>query len=472
MFCEIDKYAATSYCAVHGVNPSLNLGDITKADEKSVPDFNVMVGGSPCQDFSIAGKQGGAMWRCSVCGHEYNPLEAHYTKRDRCPKCGSKEIEKTRSSLIVEWLRFLYEKKPRFAIYENVKNLVGAKFRQTFDMFVRELEDYGYNVYWQVIDAKNQGVPQHRERVYCVIIRKDLDNGLFRFPDSIPLKRTLMDLCERNVHERYYLPDNKVTQMISPPQASYCITSTYHKGIPFEHFLKTHQRQLVMEYEPKYRVRKLTPLECWRLMGFEDDDFYRAQSAMNENLYGGNDRSGTQLYKQAGNSIVVDVLLHIFENLYDAMPYLFEDIQIGSFFSGIGAFEKALSMLLEDGDRGVLSLEGKSDIIGVVDPQGRTNKKCRINEVCPTLRAQTHGNPPCVVHDQLEQIGYINDYNGDANRIYDCSVARALKAEAGGGGAKTGWYRFPSERVCIKQATKQGFIECDVGGRRSILSEQ
>ena len=168
-------------------------------------------------------------------------------------------------------------------------------------------------------------------------------------------------------------------------------------------------------------------------MGFEDDDFYRAQAAMNENLYGGKDRSGTQLYKQAGNSIVVDVLLHIFENLYDAMPYLFEDIQIGSFFSGIGAFEKALSMLLENGDRDVLSPEGKSDTIGVVDPQGRTNKKCRINEVCPTLRAQTHGNPPCVVHDQLEQVGYINDYNGDANRIYDCSVARALKAEAGGG---------------------------------------
>lgn len=192
------------------------------------------------------------------------------------------------------------------------------------------------------------------------------------------------------------------------------------------------------------RVRRLTPLECWRLMGFNDEDFYRAQAAMNEKLYGGKDRSGTQLYKQAGNSIVVDVLLHIFENLYDAMPYLFEDIQIGSFFSGIGAFEKALSMLLEDGDRGALSLEGKSDIIGVVDPQGRTNKKCRINKVCPTLRAQTHGNPPCVVHDQLEQIGYINDYNGDANRIYDCSVARALKAEAGGGGRKDRMVSIPS----------------------------
>lgn len=198
-----------------------------------------------------------------------------------------------------------------------------------------------------------------------------------------------------------------------------------------------------MEYEPRYRVRKLTQLECWRLMGFEDKDFFAAQSAMNEKIFKGNDRSGTQLYKQAGNSIVVDVLLHIFENLYDAMPYLFEDIKVGSFFSGIGAFEKALTHLGENYYAEESNSEQDSNIAGIVDPQGRTKKKCRINDVCPTLRAETHGNPPCVVYDQLKQIGYINDYNGDANRIYDCSVARALKAEAGGGGAKTGWYRFP-----------------------------
>lgn len=403
LFCEIDKYAATSYCAVHDVDASLNLGDITKADERSVPDFNVMFGGSPCTDFSIAGKQGGAMWRCSDCDHEYNPLEAHFTKRDQCPKCGSKEIEKTRSSLIVEWLRFIREKKPRVALYENVKNLVGQRFRKTFDLFVKELEDYGYNVYWQLIDAKHQGIPQHRERVYCVIVRKDLDNGKFRFPDSIPLRRSLYDMCERQVDEKYYLPDEKVTEIVALPKVAYCITSTYHKGIPYEHYLKTHQRQLIMEYEPRYRMRRLTQLECWRLMGFEDRDFFAAQTAMNDNIFGGKDRSGTQLYKQAGNSIVVDVLLHIFENLNEAMPYLFEDIKIGSFFSGIGAFEKALTLLGEPREQ----------------PTGDTRP------------------------DQLKQIGYINNYNGDANRIYDCSVARALKAEAGGGGAKTGWYQFP-----------------------------
>lgn len=155
--------------------------------------------------------------------------------------------------------------------------------------------------------------------------------------------------------------------------------------------------------EAGIRVRKLTQLEAWRLMGFSDEDFYKAQAAMNKNLYGGNDRSGSQLYKQAGNSIVVDVLCAIMQELYQAMPYLFDNMVVGSFFSGIGAFEKALSTF---------------------DYSPTSNK-----EVSP------------IDSDELRQLGYINDYNGDANRVYDgATVARALKAEAGGGGAKTGWY--------------------------------
>lgn len=147
----------------------------------------------------------------------YNPLEAHYDQRDYCPKCGSTEIEKTRSSLLVEWLRFLREKKPRFAIYENVKNITGSRFRTTFNLFVKELEDYGYNVYWQILNAKHYGIPQNRERVYCVIIRKDLDNGKFKFPAPIPLKKALVDMLEDKVDERYYLSDDKVAAMIIPP---------------------------------------------------------------------------------------------------------------------------------------------------------------------------------------------------------------------------------------------------------------
>lgn len=156
----------------------------------------------------------------------------------------------------------------------------------------------------------------------------------------------------------------------------------------------------------QYRVRKLTQKECWRLMGFSDMDFEKSKERLNDKLYGGKDRSGSQLYKQAGNSIVVDVLHQIMSELYTAMPYLFEDIVVGSFFSGIGAFEKALSMLPDEPLASSLWPIGDGGVVA-----------------------------------ELTQIGYINDYNGDANRIYDSSLARALKAEAGGGGAKTGWYR-------------------------------
>lgn len=97
--------------------------------------------------------------------------------------------------------------------------------------------------------------------------------------------------------------------------------------------------------ETEYRIRKLTPLECWRLMAFEDKDFYNAQNV---------GISNSQLYKQAGNSIVVDVLYYIYRNLYQAMPYLFTNLKVSSFFSGIGAFEKALDKLYEDINNGII----------------------------------------------------------------------------------------------------------------------
>ena len=97
-----------------------------------------------------------------------------------------------------------------------------------------------------------------------------------------------------------------------------------------------------------YRIRKLTPKECWRLMGFSDEDFDKAKQSLNTTFYKGNDRSSSQLYKQAGNSIVTDVLYYIFKELYNAMPYLFEDLKVSSYFSGIGAFEIALNKLFDD----------------------------------------------------------------------------------------------------------------------------
>lgn len=102
----------------------------------------MICGGSPCQDFSVAGKQKGSVWTCKDCGHEYNPLTVHWSERDKCPNCHSENIEKTRSSLLVEYLRVIRANKPNFGMYENVKNIVGKQFKDTFKMFTDELDEY------------------------------------------------------------------------------------------------------------------------------------------------------------------------------------------------------------------------------------------------------------------------------------------------------------------------------------------
>lgn len=385
-FCEIDKYAVKSYCAVHNVDESINLGDITKIDTSDMNDFTMMCGGSPCQDFSLAGNQKGSVWTCTDCGHEYNPLEVHWSKRNICPVCSSENIEKTRSSLLVEYLRVLREKHPKFALYENVKNIVGKKFKPTFDLFIKELHEYGYNTYYKVLNAKDYGVPQNRERVYIFIVDKSLDNGKFEFPQPFDNGMRLKDMLEDDVEEKYYLSEKMVngfikhnsnhetkgTGFIWKPRdmsgvastlranaalcptdntVETCILSNY--GQKYEHKIDTANSILARDYkgfgnqqqngiiensEENIRIRKLTPKECWRLMGFSDNDFNSAHTA---------GVSNSQLYKQAGNSIVTDVLLHIYNSIYDAMPYLFDDLTLTSLFSGIGAFEIALNRFFE-----------------------------------------------------------------------------------------------------------------------------
>lgn len=498
-FCEFDRFATKSYCAIHKADENINLGDITKVDETQLPYYSFICGGSPCQDFSLAGKLNGAVWKCRDCGHEYNPLQVHWSERDYCEKCGSSNLDKTRSSLLVEWLRIIRSVKPRFGIYENVKNIVQKKFRDTtFKLFENELKEYGYNTYWKVLNAKNYGIPQNRERVFLILIRKEEDNGKFEFPEPFDSERRLMDILEDEVEEKYYLPEEKVNKLItdledkkallfepdkkaldkwnkpiqigqiaekkgwdnpkigrvysscgtSPAivtsgggnhepkiaivgkiseryqdvilsglgvastqmaghdqtkivevgairgryntdgiieqcleidkktEYTHAITSVQKDNILLvrqdtqkgyeECFLEgvanlsypyakgkrgrvqengeicptiTAQGSGICRLESLMRIRRLTPLECFRLMGFSDEDFWKAKNI---------GMSNNQLYKQAGNSIVVDVLYYIYKELYKVMPYLFEDLKIGSFFSGIGAFEKGLERLYKE----------------------------------------------------------------------------------------------------------------------------
>ena len=233
-FCEIDKYATKSYCAVHDVDPGKNLGDITKVDENELLEFNCIFGGSPCQDFSVAGKGAGSMWKCRECGHEYNPITVHWSKRYICPECGSDQLDKTRSSLLVEWLRVIRANKPKWGIYENVKNITGKKHRATFDLFINELEEYGYNVYWKVLNAKDYGVPQNRERVYVIIVQKELDNGKFVWPEPFDNGIRLKDVLEPKVDDKYYVntpaAEKLIAELVDSGRLDKAISNTVRTG--------------------------------------------------------------------------------------------------------------------------------------------------------------------------------------------------------------------------------------------------
>lgn len=171
-YVEIDKYAVKSYNAINGTN--FEPQDIKEWDK----DINVdiIMHGSPCQDFSVAGKQAGG-------------------------DLGSG----TRSSLLYETIRIVGKLRPKYVIWENVKNLLSKKHKHNFDNYINKLDELGYNSYYQVLDAKDYGVPQHRERIYTVSIRKDIDKGNFKFPEKEPLKTVLKDLLEKEVDEKYYL---------------------------------------------------------------------------------------------------------------------------------------------------------------------------------------------------------------------------------------------------------------------------
>ena len=342
-FCEFDQYAIKSYCAIHDVDESLNLGDITKVDETKLEPFNMICGGSPCQDFSLAGKRKGSVWTCKDCGKEYNPLTVHWSKRDRCPHCDSENIDKTRSSLLVEYLRVVRANKPNFGIYENVKNIVGKQFKETtFKLFEEELHEYGYNTYWKVLNAVDYGIPQGRERVYLIFIKKELDNGKFDFPTAIPLHKRFKDILEENPDPKYDMSDRAIATLDKYKPKSienYDVIPTLTCELAHAHGKNLYPKICCMFEHLGMRPRHLTLKECFRLMGFSDRDVEKCIEA---------GVSKTQIYKQSGNSIVVDVLYYILVELYKAMPYLFNDLRLSSFFSGIGAFEIALNRLYKD----------------------------------------------------------------------------------------------------------------------------
>lgn len=178
---EIDKYAVKSFNAVHGTN--FEPQDITKWDKDI--ECDLIMHGSPCQDFSVAGKGAG----------------------------GDKDSG-TRSSLMYETLRIVEKLKPKYVIWENVKNLLSKKHRHNFDAYLDAMTDLGYANNYQVLNAKDYGIPQNRERVFTVSIRKDIYKGYF-FPAPTPLEKRLKDVLEDEVDEKYYLSDERVAGLVA-----------------------------------------------------------------------------------------------------------------------------------------------------------------------------------------------------------------------------------------------------------------
>lgn len=390
---EIDKFAISSFNAIHGTN--FEPQNICEWD-KDV-ECDLIMHGSPCQDFSVAGKN-----------------------------AGGDEGSGTRSSLLYESLRIIEKTRPKYVIWENVKNLLSKKHFHNFQAYLDRMANLGYINSYQVLNAKDYGVPQNRERVFTVSIREDIwedrynnYKSIFEFPKKQPLQKRLKDILEAEVDEKYYLSEDRLSVIYKWEQRQKengrgfrfevkngedigravttsgdrpCSTnyiraervgglydtetskhqagSIYDTGgvspalstmqggnqeplivaknprqgegkMPSNYAIKTANRQgydiakdgdsIDLAYPnsttrrgrvghgvsktlacadnmatvQNYRIRKLTPKECWRLMGFSDEDFNKAAKV----------NSNTQLYKQAGNSIVVNVIQAILEEL-------------------------------------------------------------------------------------------------------------------------------------------------------------
>lgn len=178
-WCEFDKYAIQAHNALFPQWSDRNLGDITKVDWSKAEKCDLLTYSSPCQDFSNAGLQK-----------------------------GGEEGSGTRSSLLWECRKAIESKRPKYLLLENVKALVSKKFFPLFNKWLKVLEDYGYTNYYAVINAKECGVPQNRERIFCLSIHGEHD--IFHFPAPIPLELRLKDVLEEDVDDKYVLSETAI----------------------------------------------------------------------------------------------------------------------------------------------------------------------------------------------------------------------------------------------------------------------
>lgn len=353
-FCEIDKYARQSYKAIHNTERELEYHDITTVTDDQWRELkgtvDIIAGGFPCQAFSIAGKRQGFE-------------------------------DETRGTLFFEIMRAAKQIQPPILFLENVKGLLNHDKGRTFRIILQAMDELGYDAEWQVLNSKDFGVPQNRERVFIIGHLRGA-GGREIFPigpadgtTCIPIeiiahrdgyRRNTQVFAPDGITETldtgtgggrgHYTTVNQAVQMNrneikQDTELSHCLMARDYKGfgnqdmtgvkvieatkqgyavaeegdsINFEqpnsktrrgrvgkglaNTLTTSCNQGVLEQG--YRIRKLTPLECWRLQGFPDNVFRKAEQVV----------SNSQLYKQAGNSVTVNVIAAIAEKLTESNP--------------------------------------------------------------------------------------------------------------------------------------------------------
>ena len=343
--CEIDKYARASYNAIYNTESEIEFHDITQISDSTFRKFrgivDIICAGFPCQPFSIVGN--------------------------------GKGFDDTRGTLFFEIERATKEIKPRYLFLENVKGLLSHDKGRTFSVIINALDELGYRVEWCVLDSKYFNVPQQRERTFIIATRKDIQQKPILFSvwlNNRTVTQRLQDILEDQVDERFYLSEEKTSRLIAELEdmpVHHSLLDTRHrsadmkagkKGIRVSNDIcptitasdtkdlkkivevSTHPIKLgnidlnghdyikrvyspfgqsptlttmtggntepkIAELYKQYRIRKLTPKECWRLQGFPDWAFDRAASV----------NSNSQLYKQAGNSVTVNVIAEIAKHL-------------------------------------------------------------------------------------------------------------------------------------------------------------
>ena len=335
---DIDNFVKQSYFANYEIQESQWYNDVKNIDGKKYKGkLDLLVGGSPCQSFSMVGKRKG--------------------------------FEDTRGTLFYEFARVVKESQPNVFIFENVKGLINHDQGNTFETIKATFDELGYKYFHQVLNSKNYGIPQHRERIFVVGFKDKKAN--FSFPEPIPLEHRMQDFLEDFTDSKYYLKEKGIKFVTSSKNRNKRYTQingeialcqkanqqfNWHGDFVFQESNESEFNDFIFnvtEVEEKYylsdkvrdyvlsagtktfrtsvktdleiarpllqsmhkmhragvdnyvthtgKIRKLTPKECLRLMGFRDD-FKQVVS-------------DTQAYRQAGNSIVVDVLIAILKQM-------------------------------------------------------------------------------------------------------------------------------------------------------------